>query len=54
MDLKNGIINIHAVGYNGTGMIEAHCGTGKSFSEALVLTSTNPQYDKNLPVTVIL
>ena len=54
MDLKNGVINIHAVGYNGTGMVEAHCGTGKSFSEALVLTSTNPQYDKDSPVTVIL
>ena len=31
-------------------MVEAHCGTGKSFSEALVLTSTNPQYDKDSPV----
>ena len=54
MDFKNGVINMQAAGYNGTGMVEAHCGTGKSFSEALVLTSTNPQYDKNLPVTVIL
>ena len=24
--------------------------TGKSFSEALILASTNPQYDKRLPV----
>ena len=26
------------------------CSTGKSFSEALILASTNPQYDKRLPI----
>ena len=27
---------------------KVHLGTGKSFSEALILASTNPQYDKRL------
>ena len=28
--------------------LRKHQGTGKSFSEAFILTSTNPQYDKRL------
>ena len=28
--------------------VNAACGTGKSFSEALILASVNPQYDKRL------
>ena len=28
--------------------VNAACGTGKSFSEALILASVNPQYDKSL------
>jgi hypothetical protein len=28
--------------------LEPTCITGKSFSEALILASTNPQYDKRL------
>ena len=41
MDFQNGVINVQTAGYNGTHRVEVN------LLEALILASTNPQYDNH-------
>ena len=45
---RNAIRNTHQLWPNGK--VSSEYGTGKSFSEAFILASINPQYDKRLTV----